>query len=68
MIVEFFPPEMGNISVTASGQTIYIAHQTTKIFSNYATIIKFHQNSKQAPDYIFIDLHGKQQNQTLHQI
>ena len=60
MIVEFFPPEMSNISVTASGQTIYIANQTTKIFSNYAkTLIKFHQNSKQAPDDIFIDLHGK---------
>ena len=26
MIVEFFPPEMSNISVTASGQTIYIAN------------------------------------------
>ena len=36
MIVEFFPPEMSNISVTASGQTIYIANRTTKIFSNYA--------------------------------
>ena len=60
MIVEFFPPEMSNISVTASGQTIYLANQATKIFSNYAkTWIKFHQNSKQAPDYIFIDLHGK---------
>ena len=59
-IVEFFPPEMSNISVTASGQTIYIANQTTKIFSSYAkTLIKFHQNRKQAPDYIFIDLHGK---------
>ena len=57
MIVEFFPPEMSNISVTASGKTIYIA---IKIFSNYAkTLIKFHQNSKQAPDFIFIDLHGK---------
>ena len=60
VIVKFFPPEMSNISVTASGQTIYIANQTTKIFSNYPkTLIKFHQNSKQAPDYIFIDLHGK---------
>ena len=36
MIFEFFPPKMSNISVTASGQTIYIANQTTKIFSNYA--------------------------------
>ena len=60
MIVEFFPPEMSNISVTASGQTICIANQTIKIFSNYAkTLIKFHQNSKEAPDYIFIDLYGK---------
>ena len=60
MIVEFFPPGMNKISVTANGQTIYIASQTTKIFSNYTkTLIKSHQNSKTTPDYIFIDLHGK---------
>ena len=60
MMVEFYPPEMDAISVSANGQTIYIAYQITKSFSNYTkTLIKFHQNSKTTPDYIFIDLHGK---------
>ena len=34
-VVEYFPPEMTNVIVTAQGTTISINSQTTKIFSNY---------------------------------
>ena len=61
LVVEFSPPEVSNISVTASGQTIDIANQTTKIFSNYAkTLINFIKiTNKLQITLIFIDLLGK---------
>ena len=36
LIVEFFPSEMNDISVTARAQTAYISKQTTKSLTNYA--------------------------------
>ena len=59
-VVEYFPPEMNNVIVTAQGTTISIASQTTKTFGNYTkTLVKFHNFTKTTPDFIFINLHGK---------
>ena len=64
-VVEYFPPEMTNVIVTAQGTTISINSQTTKIFSNYTkTLVKFHNWRKTTPDYIFINLHGKTTSST----
>ena len=59
-ILEFMPMELSSVSVTAVGITIYIAKQSTKQFDKYTkTLVQFHQNSKQGPDFIYFDLHGK---------
>ena len=64
-VVEYFPPEMNNVIVTAQGTTISIASQTTKTFGNYTkTLVKFHNFSKTTPDFIFINLHGKTTSST----
>ena len=64
-IVEYFPPEMTNVIVTAQGTTISIDSQTTKTFGNYTkTLVKFHNFTKTTPDYIFINLHGKTTSST----
>ena len=59
IIIEYMPPEMTNVIVTVQGTTISINNQTTKIFSNTKTLVKFHNFTKTTPDYIFINLHGK---------
>ena len=64
-VVEYFPPEMTNVIVTAQGTTISINSQTTKTFGNYVkTLVKFHNWRKTTPDYIFINLHGKTTSST----
>ena len=64
-VVEYFPPEINNVIVTAQGTTISINSQTTKTFGNYVkTLVKFHNWSKTTPDYIFINLHGKTTSST----
>ena len=64
-VVEYFPPEMKSVIVTAQGTTISIDSQTTKTFGNYVkTLVKFHNWSKTTPDYIFINLHGKTTSST----
>ena len=64
-IVEYFPPEMDNVIVTAQGTTISIDGQTTKTFGNYSkTLVKFHNFTKTTPDYILINLHGKTTSST----
>ena len=64
-VVEYFPPEMNNVIVTAQGTTISIASQTTKTFGNYTkTLVKFHNFTKTTPDFIFINLHGKTTSST----
>ena len=64
-VIEYHPPEMTNVIVTAQGTTISINSQTTKIFSNYTkTLVKFHNFTKTTPDYIFINLHGKTTSST----
>ena len=64
-VVEYFPPEMNSVIVTAQGTTISIDSQRTKTFENYVkTLFKFHNCSKTTPDYIFINLHGKTTSST----
>ena len=59
MVVEWFPPEMNEVSVTPQATTISISNQTTKTFEKYTkTLIHFHRWSSSPPQYIFLDLHG----------
>ena len=63
MVVEWFPPEMNEISVTAQGTTISISDETTKTFEKYTkTVIHFHRWGSSPPQYIYLDLHGTVSN------
>ena len=65
IIIEYMPPEMTNVVVTAQGTTINITSQTTKTFDNYTkTLVKFHNWRKLTPDYLFINIHGKTTSST----
>ena len=59
MIIEWFPPEMNEVSVTPQATTISISNCITKKFEKYTkTLIHFHRWSSSPPQYIFLDLHG----------
>ena len=59
MVVEWFPPEMTEVSVTAQATTISISDYTTKKFKKYTkTVIHFHRWGSSPPQYIYLDLHG----------
>ena len=59
MVVEWFPPEMIEITVTAQGTTISISDETTKTFENYTkTVIHFHRWGSSPPQFLYLDLHG----------
>ena len=59
MVVEWFPPEMNEVSVTPQATTISISNHTTKTFEKYTkTVIHFHRWGSSPPQYIFLDLHG----------
>ena len=63
MVVEWFPPEMNDISVTAQGTTISISNHTTKTFEKYTkTVINFHRWGSSAPQFLYLDLHGTVSN------
>ena len=63
MVVEWFPPEMNMISVTAQGTTISIADETTKTFEKYTkTVIHFHRWGSSPPQHLYLDLHGTVSN------
>ena len=56
MVVEWFPPEMNMINVTAQGTTISIADETTKTFEKYTkTVIHFHRWGS-SPPQIYISI------------
>ena len=60
MAVEWFPPEMNEVSVTPQATTISISGHTTKIFEKYTkTLIQFHRWNSSPPQRIFLDPHGK---------
>ena len=59
MVVEWFPPEMNEVSVTPQATTISISNHTTKIFEKYTkTLIHFHRWNSSPPQFIYLDLHG----------
>ena len=63
MVVEWFPPEMNEISVTPQGTTISISNHTTTTFEKYTkTVINFHRWGSSPPQYIYLDLHGTVSN------
>ena len=59
MVVEWFPPEMNEISVTPQGTTISISNHTIK------TVINFHRWGSSPPQYLYLDLHGTVSNPSL---
>ena len=59
LVVEWFPPEMSELSVAVQGTTISISNYATKTFENYTkTVINFHRWGSSPPQFIYIDLHG----------
>ena len=58
-VVEWFPPEMNQVSVTPQGTTISISNYTSKSFEKYTkTIIHFHRWGSSPPQFLYLDLHG----------
>ena len=69
MVVEWFPPEMNEVSVTPQATTISISNHTTKTFEKYTkTVIHFHRWGSSPPQYIYLDLHGTVRNPSLIKI
>ena len=59
LVVEWFPPEMNELSVTVQGTTISISNYVTKTFENYTkTVINFHRWGSSPPQFIYINLNG----------
>ena len=59
LVVEWFPPEMSELSVAVQGTTISISNYATKTFENYTkTVINFHRWGSSPPQFIYFDLHG----------
>ena len=58
-VVEWFPPEMSELSVTVQGTTISISNYATKTFENYTkTVVNFHRWSSSPPQFIYLNLNG----------
>ena len=59
MVVEWFPPEMSELSVAVQGTTISISNYATKTFQKYTkTVINFHRWGSSPPQFLYLDLHG----------
>ena len=59
MVVEWFPPEMSELSVAVQGTTISISNYATKTFERYTkTVINFHRWGSSPPQFLYLDLHG----------
>ena len=59
LVVEWFPPEMSELSVAVQGTTISISNYATKTFEKYnKTVINFHRWGSSPPQFIYLDLHG----------
>ena len=69
MVVEWFPSDMNEVSVTPQATTISISNYATKTFEKYTkTVINFHRWASSPPQYIYLDLHGKVQFPSLMKI
>ena len=63
MVVEWFPPEMNELSVTPQATTISISNYATKTFEKYTkTVINFHRWGSSPPQFLYLDLHGTDSN------
>ena len=59
LVVEWFPPEMSELSVTPQATTISISNYATKTFEKYTkTVINFHRWGSSPPQFLYLDLHG----------
>ena len=59
MVVEWFPPEMSELSVAVQGTTISISNYATKTFEKYTkTVINFHRWGSSPLQFLYLDLHG----------
>ena len=66
MVVEWFPPEINEVSVTPQATTISISNHTTKTFEKYTkTVINFHRWGSSLPQFLYLDLHGTVSNPSL---
>ena len=63
LVVEWFPPEMNELSVTPQATTISISNYATKTFEKYTkTVINFHRWGSSPPQHLYLDLHGTVSN------
>ena len=59
LVVEWFPPEMSELSVAVQGTTISISNYAKKTFETYTkTEINFHRWGSSPPQFLYLDLHG----------
>ena len=60
IIMEYYWPENTNIQLTCQATTAWVRKQTSKEFSSYSKIlVQFNQTSKDTPDYLFFNIHGR---------
>ena len=63
LVVEWFPPEMNELSVTPQATTSSISNYATKTFEKYTkTVINFHRWGSSPPQFLYLDLHGTVSN------
>ena len=60
IIMEYYWPENTNIQLTCQATTAWVRKRTSKEFSSYTKIlVQFNQTSKDTPDYLFFNIHGR---------
>ena len=60
IIMEYYWSENTNIQLTCQATTVWVRKQTSKQFSSYTKIlVQFNQTSKDTPDYLFFNIHGR---------
>ena len=58
--MEYYWPENINIQLTCQVTTAWVRKQTSKDFSSYTKIlVQFNQASKDTPDYLVFNIHGR---------
>ena len=65
IIMEYFWPENGGISLSCKSSTAVLKKQTFKIFSDYTKIlVQFDQRSNDTPDYLYFNIRGSASTST----
>ena len=60
IIMEYYWPENTNIQLSCQATTAWVRKQTSKDFSSYTKLlVQFNQTSKDTPDYLFFNIHGR---------